>query len=40
MASIQATRVKKGMLVKMGEDLFRILDSSTSLPATCAGLCA
>ena len=26
MATIQATRVKKGMLVKMGEDLFRILD--------------
>jgi translation elongation factor P/translation initiation factor 5A len=26
MASIQATRLKKGMLVKMAQDLFRVLE--------------
>src|ERR1700724_4682192 len=26
MASIQATRLRKGMLIKVGNDLFRILD--------------
>ena len=26
MASIQATRLRKGMLIKRGNDLFRILD--------------
>ena len=37
MASIQATRVKKGMLVKMGEDLFRILDFQHVTPGNLRG---
>ena len=26
MTSVQATRLRKGMLIKLGNDLFRILD--------------
>jgi elongation factor P len=37
MTSIQATRVKKGMLVKMGEDLFRILDFQHVTPGNLRG---
>ena len=37
MASIQATRVKKGMLVKMGEDLFRILEFQHVTPGNLRG---
>jgi elongation factor P len=37
MATIQATRVKKGMLVKMGEDLFRILDFQHVTPGNLRG---
>ena len=38
MATIQATRVKKGMLVKMGEDLFRILDFQHVTPGNLRGV--
>jgi elongation factor P len=37
MATIQATRVKKGMLIKMGEDLFRILDFQHVTPGNLRG---
>jgi elongation factor P len=37
MATIQATRVKKGMLVKQGEDLFRILDFQHVTPGNLRG---
>jgi elongation factor P len=37
MATIQATRVKKGMLVKIGEDLFRILDFQHVTPGNLRG---
>jgi elongation factor P len=37
MATIQATRVKKGMLVKMGEDLYRILDFQHVTPGNLRG---
>jgi elongation factor P len=37
MPTIQATRVKKGMLVKMGEDLFRILDFQHVTPGNLRG---
>ena len=36
MASIQATRLKKGMLVKMEQDLFRVLELQHVTPGTCA----
>ena len=29
MSSIQATRLRKGMLIKMGNNLFRVLDLTT-----------
>ncbi len=37
MSSIQATRLKKGMLVKMGGDLFRILDLQHFTPGNKRG---
>jgi elongation factor P len=37
MASIQATRVKKGMLIKMGDDLLRILDFQHVTPGNLRG---
>jgi elongation factor P len=37
MASIQATRLRKGMLIKMGEDLFRILDLHHLTPGNKRG---
>ena len=39
MSSIQATRMKKGMLIKVGEDLFRVLELQHVTPGTCAGSC-
>ena len=37
MASIQATRLKKGMLIKMGADLFRVLDLTHFTPGNKRG---
>jgi elongation factor P len=37
MASIQATRLKKGMLVKRGNDLFRVLDLQHFTPGNKRG---
>jgi elongation factor P len=37
MASIQATRLKKGMLVKMGQDLFRVLELQHVTPGNLRG---
>lgn len=37
MATIQATRVKKGMLVKMGKDLFRVLELQHVTPGNLRG---
>jgi elongation factor P len=37
MATIQATRLKKGMLVKMEQDLFRILDLQHVTPGNLRG---
>jgi elongation factor P len=37
MSSIQATRLKKGMLIKMGEDLFRVLDLQHVTPGNLRG---
>ena len=37
MATIQATRVKKGMLIKMGEDLYRILEFQHVTPGNLRG---
>ena len=37
MASIQATRMKKGMLIKMGPDLFRVLDLQHFTPGNKRG---
>ena len=37
MASIQATRLKKGNLIKMGEDLFRILELQHVTPGNLRG---
>jgi elongation factor P len=37
MASIQATRLKKGMLVKMGEDLLRVLELQHVTPGNLRG---
>src|SRR5687768_10441731 len=37
MATLQATRMKKGMLIKMGEDLFRVLDVQHVTPGNLRG---
>src|ERR687892_308681 len=37
MSSIQATRLKKGMLVKIGQDLFRVLDLQHVTPGNLRG---
>ena len=37
MPSIQATRLKKGMLVKVGEDLFRVLELQHVTPGNLRG---
>src|SRR6186997_1703088 len=37
MATLQATRMKKGMLIKMGEDLFRILELQHVTPGNLRG---
>src|SRR6188472_3152071 len=37
MSSIQATRLKRGMLVKMGNDLFRVLDLTHFTPGNKRG---
>jgi elongation factor P len=37
MSSIQATRLKKGMLVKIGADLFRVLDLQHVTPGNLRG---
>lgn len=37
MSSIQATRLKRGMLIKMGEDLFRVLDLQHFTPGNKRG---
>jgi elongation factor P len=38
MASIQATRLKKGMLVKVGADLFRVLELQHVTPGNLRGV--
>ena len=38
MATLQATRMKKGMLIKMGEDLFRILELQHVTPGNLRGI--
>jgi elongation factor P len=37
MSSIQATRMKKGMLIKVGEDLFRVLELQHVTPGNLRG---
>jgi elongation factor P len=37
MSSIQATRLRKGMLIKLGEDLFRIIDLQHLTPGNKRG---
>src|ERR687897_2962059 len=37
MATLQATRLKKGMLVKMGDDLYRVLDLQHVTPGNLRG---
>ena len=37
MASLQATRLKKGMLVKMEQDLFRVLELQHVTPGNLRG---
>jgi elongation factor P len=37
MSSIQATRLRKGMLIKMGQDLFRILELQHVTPGNLRG---
>src|SRR5213076_1425014 len=37
MSSIQATRMKRGMLIKMGPDLFRVLDLQHFTPGNKRG---
>ena len=37
MSSIQATRMKRGMLIKMGPDLFRVLDLTHFTPGNKRG---
>ena len=39
MAAIQATRLKKGMLVKIDQDLFRVLELQHVTQATFAASC-
>jgi len=38
MSSIQATRLRKGMLIKMGEDLFRVIDLHHLTPGNKRGM--
>ncbi len=37
MATLQATRMKKGMLIKMGEDLYRVLELQHVTPGNLRG---
>ena len=37
MSSIQATRLKRGMLIKMGDDLYRVLDLQHVTPGNLRG---
>ena len=37
MASLQATRLKKGMLIKIGNDLYRVLDLQHFTPGNKRG---
>lgn len=37
MSSLQATRLRKGMIIKLGEDLFRILDLQHVTPGNLRG---
>src|SRR4026208_436759 len=37
MSSLQATRMKKGMLIKVGEDLFRVLELQHVTPGNLRG---
>src|SRR3990172_381609 len=37
MSSIQATRLRKGMLIKLGDDLFRVLDLKHFTPGNKRG---
>src|ERR671912_797331 len=37
MASLQSTRMKKGMLIKVGEDLFRVLELQHVTPGNLRG---
>src|SRR4051795_6967784 len=37
MASLQATRMKKGMLIKIGQDLFRVLELQHVTPGNLRG---
>src|ERR1043165_5337919 len=37
MATLQATRLKKGMLIKMGQDLFRVIDLQHVTPGNLRG---
>jgi elongation factor P len=37
MASLQATRLKKGMLIKMDQDLYRVLDTQHVTPGNLRG---
>src|SRR3954464_1296350 len=37
MASLQATRMKKGMLIKIGQDLFRVLELQQVTPGNLRG---
>ena len=37
MSSLQATRMKKGMLIKIGDDLFRVLDLQHVTPGNLRG---
>ena len=37
MASVQATRMKKGMLIKIGNDLYRVLDLQHFTPGNKRG---
>ena len=39
MASIQATRLKRGMLIKLENDLFRVLDLQHFTPGNKRGFC-
>ena len=37
MGSVQATRLRKGMVIKLGEDLFRVLDLQHQTPGNLRG---